>query len=102
MRRSAAAVFALLVCACRDKKIRPQECAQMLDYYIDMIALVDPAAKNLPPAQAAAVRETKKALKKAEARYTHAQAQCEADVTVKEYRCAMAAKNPDEWEACIE
>jgi hypothetical protein len=74
----------------------------MLDHYIDMIALADPATQNLPPDQAAAAREMKRTLKKAEARYTHAQAQCESDVSRKEYECAMAAKNPDEWEACIE
>jgi hypothetical protein len=74
----------------------------MIDRYIDMIALADPAAQNLPPAQADAVREMKKTLKKAEARYAHVQTQCESNVTRKEYECAMAAKNPDEWEACIE
>ncbi len=74
----------------------------MLERYIDMIAAADPAVESLPPAQAAAAREAKKARKKAEARYTHVQAQCEAEVTRKEYECAMAAKNPDEWEACIE
>jgi hypothetical protein len=94
-------LFALLFCAC-SKKIQPHECEQMLDRYIDMIALADPAAANLPPDQAAAAREMKRTLKKAEARYTHAQAQCESDVSRKEYECAMAAKNPDEWEACIE
>jgi hypothetical protein len=101
MRRCAPALFALAFCACHGK-ILPQECTQMLDHYIDMVALADPAAQNLPPAQAAMVRETKKALKKAEARYAHVQSQCEADVSRKEYECAMAAKNPDEWEACIE
>jgi len=74
----------------------------MLDHYIDMIALADPAAQNLPPDQAAAVRQMKKDRKKAEARYAHVQTQCESDVTRKEYDCAMASKNPDEWEACIE
>ncbi len=74
----------------------------MLDRYVDMIAEADPATQNLPPAQAAAVRETKKSLKKAEARYAHVQAQCESTVTRPEYECAMAAKNPDEWEGCIE
>jgi hypothetical protein len=101
MRRRAPALFALALCACH-AKILPQECTQMLDHYIDMVALADPAAQNLPPDQAAAVRETKKSLKKAEARYAHVQTQCESDVTRTEYECAMAAKNPDEWEACIE
>jgi hypothetical protein len=101
MPRSAPALIALLVCACH-KKILPQECDQMLDHYIDMIAQADPAAQNLPPDRAAAVRQLKRSLKKAEARYTHAQRQCEAEVSRKEYECAMAAKTPDDWEACIE
>jgi hypothetical protein len=101
MRWRSPALFALILCGC-GKKILPEECGQMLDRYIDMVALADPAAANLPPAQAAGVREATKSRKKAEARYTHAEAQCEANVTRKEYDCAMAAKNPDEWEACVE
>jgi hypothetical protein len=87
--------------ACQ-RKIQPQECVSMLDRYIDMVVAADPATKNLPPAQASAVREMKKAVKKAEASYVRVQTQCESEVTRKEYDCAMAAKNADEWEACIE
>jgi len=74
----------------------------MLDRYIDMVVAADPATKNLPPAQASAVREMKKAVKKAEASYGKVQTKCESEVTRGEYDCAMAAKNADEWEACIE
>jgi hypothetical protein len=84
------------------RKIQPQECVAMLDRYIDMVVAADPATKNLPAAQASAVREMKKAVKKAEASYVRVQTQCESEVTRKEYDCAMAAKNADEWEACIE
>ncbi len=101
MPRGTLALCALLLCGCH-KKILPQECDRMLGRYIDMIAEADPAARNLPPDQAAAARQMKKTLKRAEARYTHAQQQCEAEVSRNEYNCAMAAKNPDEWEACIE
>jgi hypothetical protein len=84
------------------KRIQPEECAAMLDRYVDMVVAGDPVLKNLPPGQALAVREMKKAAKKAEANYMHVQTQCESEVTRNEYDCAMAAKNPDEWEACIE
>jgi hypothetical protein len=84
------------------KKIGKPECDAMLDRYIDMVVAADIASKNVPPAQVAAVREMKKAVKKAEASYVHVQARCESEVTRKEYDCAMAAKNADEWEACIE
>ena len=90
-----------VVSACQ-KKIQPPECVAMLDRYIDMVVAADPSTKNLPPAQASAVREMKKAVKKAEASYRRVETQCETEVTRREYDCAMAAKNADEWEACIE
>jgi hypothetical protein len=104
MTRTAAitlAALSLSVGGCH-KKIRPEECAAMLDRYIDMVVAADPAVRNVPPAQASAVRETKKAAKKAEANYAHVQGRCESEVSRGEYDCAMAAKNADEWEACIE
>jgi hypothetical protein len=90
-----------LLSACQ-KKIQPAECMSMLDRYIDMVVAADPTTKNLPPAQASAVREMKKAVKKAEASYRQVETRCETEVTRREYDCAMAAKNADEWEACIE
>jgi hypothetical protein len=84
------------------KKIQPEECGVMLDRYIDMVVAADPATQNLAPEQAAAVRQMKKAVKKAEASYMQVQTKCASEVTRKEFDCAMAAKNADEWEACIE
>jgi hypothetical protein len=100
------ALFSLLALAplfpaCQ-KRIRPEECTAMLDRYIDMVVEADIAARHVPQEQIAAVRGVKKAAKKAEASYVHVQARCESEVTRKEYDCAMAAKNADEWEACIE
>ena len=74
----------------------------MMDHYLDMVVAADPSTQNLSPAQAAAVRQMKKAVKKAEPSYAQVQGQCQSEVTRHEYDCAMAAKNPDEWEACIE
>jgi hypothetical protein len=84
------------------KKIEPQECAAMLDRYIDMVVDKDLTDRHVPPEQIAAVRETKKAAKKAEASYVGVEERCENEVTHKEYECAMASKTADEWEACIE
>jgi hypothetical protein len=99
-------LFAILVLASTapacHKKIKPEECTAMLDRYIDMIVAAEPSLQNLPPEQSVAVRQVKKAAKKAEANYVHVQTQCEAEVSQKEYDCAMGAKNADEWEACIE
>jgi hypothetical protein len=104
--RRAALFFLIALASSRlvacQKKIQPEECNIMLDRYIDMVVAADPATKNLPPGQASAVREMKKAVKKAEASYVRVQSQCASEVTRKEYDCAMAAKNADEWEACIE
>ena len=74
----------------------------MLDRYIDMVVEADLAARHVPPEQVAAVRETKKQAKKAEASYVHVEEKCRNEVSRSEYECAMASKNADEWEACIE
>ena len=74
----------------------------MLDHYLDMVIAGDPSTKDLPPAQAAAVREMKRAVKKGERSYAQVEAQCETEVSSNEYDCAMKANVPDEWEACIE
>jgi len=99
--RTAALCLVAFLAACR-KKIEPPECVAMLDRYIDMVVAADPSTRNLAPAQASAVREMKKAVKKAEASYRQVETRCETEVTRTEYDCAMAAKNADEWEACIE
>ncbi len=83
-------------------KIQPADCTRMLDHYIDMVIAGDPSLNNLSPAQAADVRAMKKAVKKAEPSYARVEGQCETEVTSPEYDCAMSAKTPDEWEACIE
>jgi hypothetical protein len=90
-----------LATAC-NRKASPADCTEMLDRYIDMTLAADPQTKDLPPAQAAAAREMKKAVKKAEPSYAKVEKQCQAEVTRSVYGCAMSAKNPDEWEACIE
>jgi len=92
---------ALSAAACH-RKASPADCTQMLDRYIDMTLAADPMTRDLPPSQAAAAREIKKAVKKAEPSYAKVEKQCVAEVGRSEYDCAMAARNPDEWEACIE
>jgi hypothetical protein len=83
-------------------KVTRDDCTRMLDRYLDMVIAADPATRDLPPAQAAAVRDMKRAVKKAERSYAQVEAQCETQVTRGEYDCAMKANIPDEWEACIE
>jgi len=92
---------AMLGAGCHGK-VTKDDCTKMLDRYLDMVIAADPATRNLPPAQAAAVRDMKRAVKKAERSYAQVEAQCETEVSRSEYDCAMKASIPDEWEACIE
>lgn len=87
--------------ACDGKATREQ-CTEMLDRYIDMIIAGDPELADLPPAEARAAREMKKAIRKAEPSYARVENQCEAEVTKREHRCAMKAPTPETWQACID
>ena len=57
---------------------------------------------DLPPSEARAAREMKKALHKSQPKYATVANQCEAEITKSEYRCAMKAPNPESWQACID
>ncbi|MBX3189857.1 MAG: hypothetical protein KF819_22720 [Labilithrix sp.] len=92
---------AALALAC-DGKVTRSECSEMLDKYVDMTALGEPALANLPPAEARAARDMKKALRKTEPGYKRVHDQCEAEISRREYRCAMKAPNPETWQACID
>lgn len=74
----------------------------MLDRYIDMVISGDPELANLSATQAQAAREMKKAVKKSESSYRRVHDQCESEVTRREYTCAMEAKTPEGWQACID
>jgi hypothetical protein len=73
--------------ACNGKVTRAQ-CSEMLDRYVDMTV--------------ASEREPERAVRKGEARYVRVQEQCEAEITSREYRCAMKAPSPETWQACID
>ena len=96
-----ALTFSSLALAC-DAKASRAECTEMLDKYIFMTAGGGPGAADLEAAQATAARDTEVALRKAEPRYARVQQQCEAEITRREYRCAMKAPSPETWQACID
>jgi hypothetical protein len=85
-----------------NRKVTHAECTEMIDHYLDMAIGADPELAKLPPAQQGPVREMKKALKKGEKSYAQVEQQCDAEITRKEYACAVKAKAPNDWEACIE
>ena len=102
MRRLLEALAALAaLSACNGKATRDQ-CTEMLDKYLDMTIAGDPSLADLPPAEASAAREMKRALRKAEPSYARVEKQCESEITKSEYRCAMKAPTPETWQACID
>ena len=94
-------VLSLAAFACNGKIARA-ECTDMLDRYIEMTLAGEPGFAELPPAEARAAREMKKALRKGEPSYKRVQEQCEAEISRREYRCAMKAPTPETWQACID
>lgn len=91
----------MLLMACNGKATREQ-CGEMLDKYIDMTMEAEPGLVDLPPAEARAAREMKKALRRAEPSYAHVERRCESEISKREYRCAMKAPTPETWQACID
>lgn len=85
-----------------NRSVTPAECTAMMDRYVDMTLAGDPTLAGLSPAQQDVARDMKKALKKAEKSYRQVQDQCEHEVHRNEFNCAMAAKTPGDWEACID
>ena len=98
-----AALFSLLplVLACKDAFATKKDCEKMIDHYLDLSILADPQLARLPKEEASAVREVKRALKRGEKSYKKVEARCEKAVTTSERDCAMEARTPASWEACI-
>ena len=95
------AAFAAALTGC-SSKVTPVQCTSMLDRYVEMTLDAEPALASLPPAQREVARSMKVAVKKAEPSYRKVQEQCEREVSRPEYVCAMDAKTPGDWEACID
>ncbi len=102
VRRLLPALFLLVLPVGCNGKVTREQCIEMLDKYLDMTIAADPALAELPPAEARAAREMKKALRKGEPSYARVENQCESEITKSEYRCAMKAPTPETWQACID
>jgi hypothetical protein len=94
------AALGLLSAGCNGKATREQ-CTEMLDKYLDMTIAAESDIADLPPAEARAAREMKRALRKSEPSYARVENQCESEISKSEYRCAMKAPTPEMWQACI-
>jgi hypothetical protein len=95
------ASVALLALACNGKVSRA-ECGEMLDKYLEMTIAADPTLAGLAPNEAKAARDMKVAIRRGEPQYRRVQDQCEAEISKKEYRCAMKSDTPEKWQACID
>ncbi len=95
------ALSGLAVAGCNGKADK-KDCEEMLDRYLDMVMAGEPDMAKLSPQQQKVAREMKRAIRKSEPSYRKVAEQCEAEITKKEYRCAMAADNPDVWQSCID
>jgi hypothetical protein len=73
----------------------------MIDHYLDLALAQEPGLASLPPQQRDVAREMKRALKRGDKRFAKVELRCEAEVTTSERSCAMDAKTPAEWEACV-
>ena len=85
-----------------DAKATRAECTEMLDKYVFMTAGGESGFADLPPEKATAARHAELALRKTDSRYARVQQQCEAEISRREYRCAMKAPSPETWQACID
>ncbi len=78
----------------------PEDCAALLDRYIDLAVRESPGGSKLSPAQAAAVRDVERGLKRAEPSYRRVEDRCDS-VDRSEARCGLQAETTTAWEACL-
>jgi hypothetical protein len=94
----------LLLCAllvsCR-AHASPDDCAAISERYLDLAVKESPGAATMSSAQASAVRDVERGLKRAEPSYRRVQDHCET-VTRGEVSCAGDAPTTAAWEACIQ
>jgi hypothetical protein len=94
-----AAFAAAVLLGCRGRA-SPEDCKEMKDHYLDLSVKETPGAAAMSSAQAAAVRDVERGLKRAEPSYRAVDDRC-ADVTRSEVSCATGAKTTKDWEACV-
>ena len=95
---NAAIVASLLGCRGR---ATAEECRAMTEHYLDLAVKESPRAAAMSPAEAAAVRDVERGIKRAEPSYRLVQDRCDA-VTRSEASCAIDAATTRAWEACMQ
>jgi hypothetical protein len=93
--------LAMLATAC-DGKVTRAECTQVLDKYLGMVIAGEPGLGDVSPDEARAAREAEKESRERDPSFHRVEDKCEAELSRREYRCAMKAPTPETWQACID
>jgi hypothetical protein len=72
----------------------------MAEHYVEIALREAPNARTMSPAQAEAVREVERGLKRAVPAYRKVQDRCE-EVLRTEASCAISTETSKAWEACV-
>jgi phosphoenolpyruvate carboxylase len=97
---AAAGLPLAVACHGRTGHASPDDCRAIAEHYVDLAVRETPGASAMTPAQAAAVGDVKRDLKRAEPSYRVVQDHC-ASVSGPEVSCAIEAKTTRAWEACV-
>jgi hypothetical protein len=76
------------------------DCAAMTEHYLDLAVREAPGAAAMSSAQAAAVRDVERGLKRAEPSFREVQDDC-SKVTRAEVSCAVDSTTTKAWEGCL-
>jgi hypothetical protein len=76
------------------------DCHAAVEHYLDLAVRETPGGPRLSPAQAAAVKDVERGLKRAEPTFRRVQDRCES-VGRAEAACAAKAETTAAWEACL-
>ncbi len=78
----------------------PEDCHAMTEHYIDLAVHEAPGAAGMSSAQAAAVQEVERGLKRAEPSFRQVEDDCRK-VTRAEVSCAIDSTTTRAWEGCL-
>lgn len=85
-----------------DGRVTRAECTQVLEKYLDMVIAGEPGPDDRSRDDVRSTREAKKESRKRQPSFRRVEDQCEAELSRREYRCAMKAPTPETWQACID
>ena len=81
----------------KSEKITAEDCTRMIDHYLEVVVTSDSRFADLGPEAGNMVRQ----VAAQDPTYQKAQKDCVTDVTRPKYDCAMAARTPTRWQACV-